>query len=318
MFGLQSRIAGEMQVRFDQWVASELGELDILHCLSGFGVSSHRRAREVGGLTVCDRGSTHILQQERVLSEEFARWELPYVSIDARTIGRELEEYRFCDRIVVPSEFAYRTFIEEGVPEEKLRRISYGVELGSFRPEPKRDEGFTVLYAGGVMVRKGLGYLLLAMQSSEMGGVKLRLAGTVTPDGQSILERYPVAGIEVLGSVPRDRMSSVYSQASVLVFPSVNEGFGLVMAQAMACGLPLVATKETGATDLIEDGVEGFVIPSRDPEAIVEKVAYLRSNPDVLRDMGAAAARRVRSLGGWNDYGTKMLGVYQDLRDSGR
>src|SRR5208337_2491390 len=122
---------------FDRWVARNLEPCDVFHCLSSFGVESHRAARSRGALTVCDRGSSHILFQDEILAEEHARWGAPYRRIDRRIAERELAEYEDCDLIFVPSKFAWRSFVEKGVPERKLRLNPYGVDLGLFKPVPK-------------------------------------------------------------------------------------------------------------------------------------------------------------------------------------
>ncbi|MGC1678254.1 MAG: glycosyltransferase family 4 protein, partial [Candidatus Binataceae bacterium] len=106
-------------------------------------------------------------------------------------------------------------------------------------------------------------------------------------------------------------LAEQYSQASVLVLPSLEEGLALVQAQAMACGVPVIATTNAGAEDLFTDGVEGFVVPIRDPDAIASKLVYLYEHPEARDAMGAAALARVRELGGWNSYGEKMAVMYQ-------
>ena len=105
---------------FDRWMAERLAPCDVFHCLSSFGLQSHRAARSRhGALTVCDRGSAHIEYQDEILRDEFARFGAPYPGIDSRLVERELEEYAFCDLIFVPSSFAMRTFVDKGVPREK-------------------------------------------------------------------------------------------------------------------------------------------------------------------------------------------------------
>jgi len=103
-----------------------------------------------------------------------------------------------------------------------------------------------------------------------------------------------------------------YSQASIFVLPSIEDGFGLVLAEAMACGLPIVATTNTGAPDLITDGVEGFIVPIRNPLALREKVLRLYEDPVLREEMSAAALRRAHGLGGWKSYADRALLVYRE------
>jgi glycosyltransferase involved in cell wall biosynthesis len=117
-------------------------------------------------------------------------------------------------------------------------------------------------------------------------------------------------GFKYLGPKPRAELYHYYSQASVFVIASIEEGLAMVMAQAMACGLPVIATTNTGAEDLFTDGVEGFIVPIRNPEAIREKVLYLYKNPEVREQMSQAALRRVQTPGGWNEYGDHVAHAY--------
>ena len=90
-----------------------------------------------------------------------------------------------------------------------------------------------------------------------------------------------------------------------MVLPSIEEGLALVQAQAMACGCPLISSVNTGGEDLFQDGVEGFLVPIRSPEAIHDRLAQLADDPLLQQRMSAAALLRVQSLGGWADYGEK-------------
>jgi glycosyltransferase involved in cell wall biosynthesis len=79
----------------------------------------------------------------------------------------------------------------------------------------------------------------------------------------------------------------------------------LVQAEAMACGCPVIGSTNSGAEDLYTDGVEGFIVPIRDARAIEERMQLLADKPELQREMGAAALRRVRSIGGWAEYGDR-------------
>jgi starch synthase len=128
---------------------------------------------------------------------------------------------------------------------------------------------------------------------------------------KSILARHQER-VRYFGIIPRNELYRYYSQGSVLVMPSLQDGFGLVMSQAMACGLPVIATTNTGAMDLFTDGQEGFIVPIRSSEAIREKILMLKENRALHSAMSRAALERVRSIGGWNAYGERMLEVYRE------
>jgi len=93
------------------------------------------------------------------------------------------------------------------------------------------------------------------------------------------------------------------SRSHVLALPSVEEGLALVQGQAMACGCPVVATADTGAEDLFTDGVEGFILPARDTDALADRLQLIADDPALRAQMSAAALARVKILGGWDNYG---------------
>jgi glycosyltransferase involved in cell wall biosynthesis len=108
-------------------------------------------------------------------------------------------------------------------------------------------------------------------------------------------------------------LKEIMSASDVMVLPSVEEGLALVLAQAMACGCPVIASENTGASDLFTDGREGFIVPIRDPHAIAQRLQLLADSPDLRLRMSHAAMERVKSLGGWAQYGEKMYEVFAEL-----
>ena len=213
----------------------------------------------------------------------------------------------------MPSRFVLRTFREQGVPSEKLHLCPYGVNLSLFAPKPRHDDRFRVLFVGSASVRKGIGYLLEAVRPLvRRNRLDLWLVGAVADDARALLARHGDL-FTYKGFVPPGRLSETYSQGSVLVLPSVEEGLGRVQTQAMACGLPVIATTHTGAEDLLTDGREGFIVPVRDAQAIRERLEWMLEHPLDRERMGAAALRQVASQGGWQAYGGAVERMYRGL-----
>jgi len=298
---------------FDSWVKNHLEPCEVFHFLSGCGARTLRLAKQrYGAVTVCDKGSTHVFHQDAIVAEEYARWGLRHRPPFARkVVERELQEYEESDIILVPSSFVYRSFIERGIPEDRLRKVPYGVDLTQFRPVPKEDDVFRVIYVGALNLRKGIPYLLEALAPLRLPRFETWLVGLPFADGRPFLRRYEGA-YRHFGYLPRESLYWYYSQASVFVIASVEEGLATVIAQAMACGLPVIATSHTGAEDLLDDGVEGYIVPVRDPAAIREKVLQLYHNPGLREEMRNAALRKVRQLRGWDAYGEALMGMYRE------
>jgi glycosyltransferase involved in cell wall biosynthesis len=107
--------------------------------------------------------------------------------------------------------------------------------------------------------------------------------------------------VRYLASVPHTQLNQHYINANVFVFPSLVEGFGLVLLEAMACGIPVITTPNTAGPDIITDGVEGFIIPIRDVDALKEKIEWCYGHPAELAEMGRAARRKAEQLT-WTRY----------------
>ena len=311
---LQSDLDLVNKILFDRWVASHMPPCDVFIGISSCGLESGRAVQERGGKYVCDRGSSHIRVQDQILREEFLRWGRPATACDPRIIEREEKEYAQADAITVPSEFARGSFIEMGVPPEKVHKLPYGVNLQRFQPVgvPPSDT-FEVLFAGGVTFQKGIPYLLEGFRLFRHPHKRLRIVGGVNPEILPHLTKYLSEHTEVLGAVPQTRLREIMSTSHVLVMPSVQEGLALVQGQAMACGCALISTTNTGGRDLFTEGVEGFEVPIRSPEAIAEKLELLADSPEVLARMRKAALARVASLGGWSDYGQRFYALIKEL-----
>ena len=180
-----------------------------------------------------------------------------------------------------------------------------------FRPMPKSDDVFRVIYVGALSMRKGIPYLLEALSSVSLPKFELWLIGAVQPEIKPFLAKYE-GKFRCFGEIPRAELHRYYSQASVFVIASIEEGLALVQAQAMACGIPVIATHNTGAEDLFTDGVEGFIVPIRNTDAIRDRLLQLYHHPDQLLEMAKAALHRVQLLGGWDTYGQRVISCYQE------
>lgn len=301
----------------DQYVARTLPECDVLVALSGSGLASGKVAQRRGIQYVCDRGSSHIRYQDQIVAEEYRIWGQQQEVVTPYILAREEAEYAQADVITVPSTFALRSFIEMGISPEKLHRIPYGVRLDRFERvgEPNLDV-FEVLFAGTVSLRKGVPYLLKAFAELKHPRKRLRIVGPLLPEMQSILSRFAMDKVEIIGRIPQAEMAKYMSTSHVMVLPSIEEGLALVLGQAMACGCPVIASTNTGGEDLFTHGVEGFIVPIRSPEAITERLQQLADDHELQQRMSEAALARVRHLGGWAQYGDQWAALIQQLARS--
>jgi len=286
---------------------------DIFVGLSGGSLYSMRRARRLGAKTVLERGSTHMLYQRAILEEEYARFGLKREVVHPRVAERELREYQEAEAISVPSQFVKGTFLQHGVPEAKLIQIPYGVNLTNFYPVPKEDKVFRVIHCAVLSLRKGVPYLLQAFAELKLKDAELWLIGNVTEEVRPFLARYGSPSIILKGEFPENELYKYMSQGSVFCLASIEEGLAMVQPMAMACGLPVICTTNTGGADLVRESRDGFIVPIRDVAALKERILYFYEHPEAARVMGESARRRVQAGFAWSDYAGKMIAAYRKL-----
>ncbi|MBW4488027.1 MAG: glycosyltransferase family 4 protein [Trichocoleus desertorum ATA4-8-CV12] len=225
-------------------------------------------------------------------------------------IERKHQEIELADHIFVASSMTQRSLLDIGVPAERISVIPYGAPIEYFQPQPKPDSRFRALFVGRVGPRKGVHYLLQAWQALNLPDAELLLVGVNEfPSGwltqyQDICRHVP--------SVPHTALNQYYSSANVLVFPSLVEGFGLVLLEAMACGIPVITTPNTAGLDILTDGVEGFIIPIRNVEALQEKLDWCYRHPQELAEMGQAARCKAEQLT-WELYRQRLANQVRSL-----
>jgi glycosyltransferase involved in cell wall biosynthesis len=285
---------------------------DILDGLEGLGPACGRLMKARGKAWICNIATCHILDRV-ALGEEYRHWGAKAPKWSEANVNRVLAEYAESDALVVPSEFVRRSFLDRGVSSDRLRVCSYGVDTSMYQPVGKGDSKFRVLFVGSASITKGIGYLFDALRPLvEKNQCELWLVGAIEGAVKGLLEKNRDIFV-YKGIVPRAELSGIYSQGSVLVLPSVQEAFGMVQAQAMACGLPVIATTNTGAPNLFSDGIEGFIVPARNSLAIRNQIKWMIDHPNERAQMGNAAMRRIKELGGWDHYGEQCLAVYREV-----
>ncbi len=221
-------------------------------------------------------------------------------------LARKEQEVELADRILVPSDQVRRSLLAANIPAEKIAVVPFGAPGDRFQPRPKPDRTFRALFVGRVGPRKGVHYLLPAWQQLRLPDAELWLIG-VNEFPPGWLAPYADC-IRYIPSIPHATLPDYYPLASVFVFPSLLEGLALVLLEAMACGLPVIATAASGATELIDDGVEGWLIPSGDRDALAAKLAWCYEHPDELAAMGRAARRKAEQFT-WARYRERLRGA---------
>ncbi len=296
---------------FDWLARSYVDGGDIFNVFNHFGLYSMRKARRLGMKTLVERSSAHPAVHHRLLSEEYERHGLRFSGTNRLLFRKHEQEYAEADAIAVPSEFVWRTMVEQGIPEAKLRRVHFGFAPERFRPDPdaKPDRTFRVLFVGTLSLQKGVQYLLEAFRRLSLPDAELVLVGGSFPDSKVFLPRYEGLYRHV-PFVPQAQLTALYNTASVFVLPSLQDGFGMVVYEAAACGLPVIVSQNVGAE--IRDGQDGFIVPIRDPDALAERLLALYRDENLRRAMGRSACEYVQQFT-WEAYHRQVIAHYHAL-----
>jgi glycosyltransferase involved in cell wall biosynthesis len=221
-------------------------------------------------------------------------WEL---SLPKKDYEHLVEETRLASHFMVASSFTRASLVEQGIQPDKITVIPYGVDLDRFHPcvTPKRTTGpLRLLFVGRINQRKGIKYLLEALRDFRPEEVHLTVCGRVV-DGLDLFNNVG-SQVEIRSSVSDTELVKAYLDAELFVFPSVAEGFGQVLLEAMASGLPILSTNHTAAPDLIEDGVEGFIVEPRRPDALAERITWAIKHREEVSEMGRKARLRAEDF----------------------
>lgn len=278
---------------------------------SGVSLDAIRIAKKKKMLTIVERGSCHRTKQMDLLKEEYdflglKKHEL--INGVDEVYFREILEYDEADYISVPSTFAKKTFIEQGIDESKLIVNPYGVDLSEFKVLPKSDDIFRVIYCGRLSIQKGSHYLLQAMHELKLNNFEFWHIGSIDEEMKFFVDKFHSEKFIYKGTYKQRDLHKLYAEGSVFILPSIQDGFGMVLFQAMACGLPIIATENTGGPDLVtRNGEEGYIIPIRSVKAIQSKLLYMYNNPKLLNNMGIKARLRVENGFSWSDYGDRYM-----------
>jgi glycosyltransferase involved in cell wall biosynthesis len=296
---------------FDRWAGRYVRDADIYHVYNHHGLHSLRVAQRAGAITVIERASAHPRFVDHLLRDEYQKYNLPYTAVTPAVLDKHLREYQETDYIFVASEFIRRTMIAEGVPPEKLRCLPLGFAPEQFSPGPKADDIFRVVFVGAISLQKGVQYLLEGFRLADLppARAELVLVGHAFKDAQSFLPHYSGLYRQVK-FLPHSALPDLYRSGSVFVLPSVQDGFGMVVYEAAACGLPAIVTENVGAA--IQDGEQGFVVPIRNPAALAEKLIYFYTHPTERQGMGAAASQYARRFT-WDNYHRAQAQTYREI-----
>jgi glycosyltransferase involved in cell wall biosynthesis len=230
--------------------------------------------------------------------EETKRWPgwAAEPAVPEEYLQRREQEWELADRIVVNSEFCRQALLKQGVPAEKLAVIPLCYENAAtattdYRPQTT-DHGLRVLFLGQVILRKGIQYLIEAARRLEGENVRFDVVGAIGISPEAVASA--PSNVIFHGRVDRGQAGQWYQRADVFVLPTISDGFAITQLEAMAHGLPVIATPCCG--EVVSHGIDGFIVPDRDADALARSLQQYLAEPRLLKDQGLAALNKSRQF----------------------
>ena len=301
--------------RFDERVAKTVKTTrpDAVICYDSCALTTFQACKKIGGVAILDQSVGHlksgvrILREEAELHPEFA--DTMSIDVPEWLVEQCTAEALVADRVLAASEYVRRTLVENGVSPSRIVIVPYGVDVNRFYPASRRVDGiFRVLFVGGISQRKGIKYLLEAFRQLDLPRAELVLAGGVAGEGQALKQYQGI--FRHVPNVPHREVQTLFQNADIFVYPSLHEGSALAIYEALASGLPVITTPNSGS--VVRDGIDGFVVPIRDIQALKEKMQLLYEDQELRREMGRQARERAESFT-WQNYHERLGSVVQNF-----
>lgn len=287
-------------------------KFDVVHAIMGFASEAFAIAEQRGALKVVDCPNSHPTTYFGYWQRECDLWcpgeNVPIPRYMYARMNRELQQ---ADVVLCPSNFVRDTMVANGLRPDRCIINPFGVNTSVFTPRLHPPDRPRFVCVGTICVRKGYQYLFRAFAKVKAvyPNAELICVGDVKCDFRKELPRW-AGTFTHHPALTHAELSELLRSCTAFVFPSCEEGFARVLSEAMATGLPLVASYESGATTLLEDGVEGFIV-SHDPDTIAAAMLRLVADPALNRRMGEAAYKKGGARNTWQDYGDRLLVEYQ-------
>lgn len=308
-------------INFDRLIAAQIGELDLFDGIMGQCCETFIKLKTRGVRLMLTCLNTHIDNLVETLEAEHQRIGFNgYHSFHPLMRRRAIEEIGLADLIRVNSDWAKKTFIERGVAPKRVQVIRPAIDLSHFHPSEKKDDVFRVLAVSTIEPRKGIHYLLQAFEEAEIPNSELVLIGATGDRWSSGMLREFMRRNGNIRTLKMDVMSTPVAEsfgaASVVVHPALEDGYALAIPQALASGRPVIATRQSGASELIKHGENGFVVESRSVKGLKHRLQLLAADRDLLQALSLRAPRTVGHLG-YRSFAHKVLDLYQEAIENG-
>lgn len=232
------------------------------------------------------------------------------------SISRVYREIRKADYFLAPSQVVKKSLMFCGVDEGKIKLVPYGTDCSKFEYKERvvKNGPLNLIFVGAVDYRKGIHHLLKVVSKFDTGLVDVKLVGEYDAESFIYKEYHTFSNIHFCGFVTHDILSRYYQESDVFVFPTLGEGFGMVVLEAMSCGLPVIITDVAGGNDAITDGVDGFEFTAGDDEQLYEKIEWFLKHRDRIPQMAAQARKKAETYT-WDVYSERLQAALDDIME---
>ena len=308
---------------YEGWLRQQLEtpgapKFQVVHTIMGLGTELFRQAEKFGALKVLDCTNSHPTTYHDYWQRECNRWcpgeQVPVPGFAFERMKREIEA---ADLLLCPSQFVYDSMVQNGVTEEKCFIHPFGVDSSIFRPRQTLPRTPRFICIGTICLRKGHQYLFRAFElvKKALPQAELICVGEFKADFRQ--ERPKWEGtFEQHQNLSHERLNEIMKSCTAFVLPSCEEGLARVIPEAMAAGLPIIATYESGATTVVRDGIEGLIV-TREPQVIADAMLRLARDAELCARMSMSACQRTTS-NTWQDYADRLLAEYERRAPRGR
>lgn len=298
---------------FDLWLKSRrLPNFNVVQAIYWGAKAPFDIAEKHKALKVLDATNSYPTTYDGYERREMALWgKKVRPSGPARTIEQVVRDIDRADIVLCPSIWVRDSMIANGVPEKKCIINPFGVNTEIFKERKVLPDHPTFVCVGSICLRKGHQYLFQAFErvKKKYPSSELICLGAILSDFKPLWRRWEKL-ITYPGAVSHQQLADLYELSTAFVLPSVEEGFARAIIEAMAAGLPILATYESGATTLVDHGVEGVILQARNVDAITEAMLEMIENPVRCFEMGRNAAIKGRQKNTWSDYGERNLYIF--------
>ena len=233
---------------------------------------------------------------------------------NADNMSRYIDEVKLTDYFLVASKVVSQSIQEQGVDESRIYRIPYGVNSEKFDYQKKEELELplNMVYVGQINHRMGIHHLFHVMERFSESEISLKLAGSVDKSSELFTNYTNRKNIEFCGFVTRDRLAELYQSSDVFVFPTIGEGFGLVVLEALSCGIPVIITSLAGGNDAITTGVNGIEYDALSENELEKAIRWFMEHPEKLPEM-SEAARKTAEQYTWERYYEQVSAAVHDI-----